>query len=122
MINQPQINYMAYPGIWENRLTPQKLINNFCEKVNVPYHLLQGKSRKREIVAPRQILMRLIKLNFGLNLHEIGRMMNKNHATVIHSINVIENLCDTDQEFKLRYNAIADHLTKINNLKSSLKR
>ena len=57
-------------------------------------------SRKREIVAPRQIAMYYTHKLTNLTLSSIGSIFNKNHATVLHSINVVKGLLQFDKEFK----------------------
>tara|TARA_R110000823_G_scaffold71663_1_gene165118 strand:- start:28 stop:507 length:480 start_codon:yes stop_codon:yes gene_type:complete len=57
-------------------------------------------SRKRGIVAPRQVAMYYTHKLTNLTFSSIGIMFNKDHATVMHSINVVEGRMDFDREFK----------------------
>lgn len=53
---------------------------------------LDLKSRKREILIPRQALQYWLKKNTQLTLTEIGKMTGgKDHATVLHSTRQIES-------------------------------
>jgi len=58
-------------------------------------------SRKRKIVQARQISMYLAKKYTKASLETIGkRNGNKDHATVIYSLNVVQNLIDVDKKFR----------------------
>jgi hypothetical protein len=46
---------------------------------------LKLKTRKREIVEARQAYMILARLTTDHSLNDIGKLVNKNHATVIHA-------------------------------------
>ena len=52
----------------------------------------------QSIVRPRQIAMYLSKSLTSLSLPKIGQEFGgKNHATVIHSVKLIQNLMDSNQ-------------------------
>ena len=59
---------------------------------------MKGKSRKRELVRARQYALMLIKQNTNLSLYATGRMLNRDHATVLHSIGVVTNSTDLYRE------------------------
>lgn len=68
---------------------------------------LKRKTRKREIVEPRQICMWLREKYTRESLSEIGRRYGgKDHATVLYSKKVIDNLKETDIEFRERLETI----------------
>lgn len=61
----------------------------------------QVKSRKRELVVARQVAMYFSNKYTNATLHVISEHFNgKNHATVLHAIKQVANLCETDKEFK----------------------
>lgn len=65
---------------------------------NLPVELLAGKTRKHEIVLARQVAMYLAKQLTNLSLKSIGSYFGgRDHTTVLHSIQMIENYFDTDQ-------------------------
>lgn len=55
-----------------------------------------SKSRKSEIVEARQLYCYLIRKH--LSLHKIGKIININHATVVHSVNVINKLIEVNDK------------------------
>jgi chromosomal replication initiator protein len=72
-----------------------------CEYFHLPYDRLQAKTRKREVVQARQITMYLAKKFTKYSLKHIGEHFGGfDHTTVIHSCQTVENLMDTDSEYK----------------------
>jgi chromosomal replication initiator protein len=63
---------------------------------NVSYKDLQSRSRKKIITFPRQVAMYLGRKHTDESLGDIGRIFNRNHATVLHSIKVVSELCRQD--------------------------
>lgn len=75
---------------------------------------LKSSSRAKPIVVPRQVAMFLIKKILDKPLVEIGKAFGgKDHTTVINSLNKIDNLQQTDPQFK---NDIDELTTQIHNI------
>ena len=53
---------------------------------------LDTKSRKREVVYRRIYLFKYLQQMEGLTLTAIGKMFNKDHATVIHGLKTFDNV------------------------------
>lgn len=72
-----------------------------ADHFKVPIDKLQGKTRKRAIVIARQLSMYLAK-NFTTNsLKSIGQNFgNRDHSTVIYSVQAVKDMMDTDLLFK----------------------
>jgi chromosomal replication initiator protein len=76
----------------------QKLV---CEYYDIGYDKLQAKTRKREIVQARQISMYLAKKFTKNSLKTIGEHFGgRDHTTVIHSCQTVNDLMDTDNLFR----------------------
>ncbi len=71
-----------------------------CEHFSIPVEKLKEKTRKRAVVQARQLSMYLAK-NFTKNsLKVIGKHFGgRDHSTVIHSCQAVQNLIDTDTMF-----------------------
>ena len=62
---------------------------------------MKAKTRKREVVQARQLSMFLAKHHTKNSLKSIGQFFGgRDHSTVIHSCQAIQNLMDTDKKFK----------------------
>ena len=73
-----------------------------CDYFNISTEELVSKSRKRQIVQARQISMYLCRnLISNCSLSTIGAETGgKDHATVLHSCNMVADLMSTDRVFK----------------------
>jgi len=60
-------------------------------------------SRKREYVLPRQMAMSLCKLYTKLSLSEIGSIMDKDHASVLHAIKTVNNQIETNKSLRSQF-------------------
>lgn len=77
--------------------TPNDVINLVAEHYSVGKRNLLGSSRARTIARPRQVLMYLLRVELGLPLEEVGRIVGgKDHTTVIHAVEKITHLASTD--------------------------
>lgn len=76
----------------------QKIISDYFD---IPVNIINSKTRKREVVQARQLSMFLSKKYTKASLSTIGlNCGNKDHATVLHACRTINNLKDTDKQFK----------------------
>ena len=83
----------------EKEVTIDTIIESVTEHFKVRIPDLKGKSRLREIVLPRQIAMYLAKELTNLSLKSIGyHFGGRDHSTVIHAIQTVNDLMDTDKD------------------------
>jgi chromosomal replication initiator protein len=67
----------------------------------VPVALLKEKTRKKEIVTARQVAMYFTKEHTNHSLKTIGyHFGGRDHATVIHSVQTVSDMIDSDKKFK----------------------
>lgn len=72
-----------------------------CDYFDMNVDVLQSKTRKREIVQARQIAMYFSKNLTSSSLSTIGSVIGgKDHATVLHAYKTVNNLAETNKEFK----------------------
>jgi len=77
----------------------QKIV---CDYFNLPVDSISSKTRKREIVQARQLAMYFAKKHTKSSLATIGiHCGNKDHATVLHACRTVNNLIDTDKQFRI---------------------
>ena len=75
------------------------IIEEVCKFYNIEEEALRGQSRTKETSQARQIAMFLIRSMTKLSLKDIGKeFQNRDHTTVIHSIERIEKLSKSNPE------------------------
>ncbi|RLD37944.1 MAG: chromosomal replication initiator protein DnaA [Bacteroidetes bacterium] len=73
-----------------------------CDYFNISLDIINSKTRKREIVQARQLAMFFSKKHTKASLATIGlHCGNKDHATVLHACRTVNNLIDTDKQFRI---------------------
>lgn len=83
-----------------------------CDYFDIPIELMKSKTRKREIVQARQLAMYFSKQLTKNSLANIGiHCGNKDHATVLHACKTVNNLKDTDKQFRAYVSDIEKKLT-----------
>lgn len=82
-----------------------------CEYYNISLNNLLSKSRKAEYVLPRQIAMYLVREIKNESYPKIGQEFgNRDHSTVMHSIQKIENLRIIDNQVDEVIKTLMDRL------------
>ncbi len=87
-----------------------------CDYFNIPVDLVKSKTRKREIVQARQISMFFAKDMTKASLKNIGMHFGgRDHSTVSHACQTVNDLMDTDKKFRLDVEEISKRI-KINTI------
>ncbi len=87
----------------------QKIVSNYFE---MDVATLQSKTRKRHIVQARQLAMYFAKRMTKTSLASIGSQIGKrDHATVLHACKTIDNLTETDKQFRKYVDDLTRKLT-----------
>lgn len=91
----------------------QKLV---CDYFGISIDQVKSKTRKREIVQARQISMYFAKDLTKSSLKTIGMHFGgRDHSTVIHACQTVNDLIETDKKFKLDVDELAKRI-KINTI------
>jgi chromosomal replication initiator protein len=81
-------------------LTVDEILEKVCRHYNVEQRQVSGKSRKRELVQVRQVSMYLAQKYTKMPAGRIGQLIgNRDHSTVIHSCNAVEQRLKIDKAF-----------------------
>ncbi len=75
------------------------IIREVCKFYGIEDNALRGQSRVKDTATARQIAMYLIRSQTTLSLNDIGREFgNRDHTTVLHAINRVEERMKTDAD------------------------
>jgi chromosomal replication initiator protein len=92
-------------------LTPKKIIQATAEFYDLTERDLLSKTRKREIVKPRQIAMYLLRKELKSSFPAIARRFGgKDHTTVIHACEKIEKELGKNEMLAQEINLIKDRI------------
>jgi chromosomal replication initiation ATPase DnaA len=98
-----------------NKMIPKKsnnfkyksVVESVCEYYDVPQENITNTVRRRNThIIPRHMVCYIMHVVFRVGYSEIGRMMRKNHATILNGKRSIENLLTYDDQTMNDYLAI----------------
>ena len=118
LYNRPLSLQLAMEALTDATLTGSRasvsnndVLDAVCAYFHVSEKDLAGRQRKREIVLPRQIAMFLMREATDNSLVDIGRALGgRDHTTVLHGIEKIEQLLETDTQVRSHIMAIRESL------------
>ncbi len=88
-------------------LTVDDIIEKVCHHYNVTPQNVCSRSRKREYVIARQVAMYFAQKYTKMPSTRIGQLIgNRDHSTVIHSCNAVEQRMKVDKAFREEMNSI----------------
>jgi len=99
------------------KFTKREVSIDYIQKVVSSYFdldvaTLQSKTRKRHIVQARQLAMFFAKRMTKASLASIGSQIGKrDHATVLHACKTVDNLAETDKQFRKYVEDLTKKLT-----------
>jgi chromosomal replication initiator protein len=97
------------PG--ERRVPLENIQRAVCQEFGLTLPQLRSKNNSHPIAYPRQVAMYLAKELTKASLQEIGRDFGgKHHTTVLHSINKISRLRESDRDLHRLLNKLRDSL------------
>lgn len=70
-------------------ITPEAILEAVSRYFGVPVEQIKGKARNKNIVVPRQLAMYLLREDAHLSTPDIGRLLNRDHTTILHGANLV---------------------------------
>ncbi len=104
----------TFTAYQQTSLTTKQVVEAASRFYNIEVRDLLGKSRKKELVKPRQIIMFLLREEINLSFPTIGQELGgRDHTTAIHACNKIKkDISDNER--------LAQEITSIRQLLKSL--
>ena len=94
-------------------VTSDKIISSVCAFYKISRENLLGKSKKKELVQPRQICAFLMCDIMNIPLVSIGEAMGgRDHTTIIHSREKVNNLLKVNDRVAKEVNDIKNIILK----------
>ena len=89
----------------------EQVQNTVAERYNLTVSDIKGKKRNANITFPRQVAMYICRNILNESLMKIGAEFGgKDHTTVIHSVNKIEQALKDDPKLEIEINSIVNNL------------
>ncbi|MDD5068162.1 MAG: chromosomal replication initiator protein DnaA [Candidatus Pacebacteria bacterium] len=82
----------------KKNISPKDIIKIISDFYNIEEASIYEKTRKKEIVKPRQLIMYILREDFNVSYPSIGQKLGgRDHTTVMHSCEKIKNDLKVDQ-------------------------
>ncbi len=82
----------------EDNINEQVIINTVSRKYGIEIDALLGKKKTKDIVSARHVAVYLIRKMTDLSLPDIGKVFNRDHSTIMHSVDKIQSEVDDSPE------------------------
>lgn len=112
-LKQRELSLGEVKTLLKNNLRPRRIIpvkdvvRVIADFYNIDEESVYKKTRKKEVVKPRQLIMYILREDFSLPYPAIGQKIgNRDHTTVIHSYEKIKRELGTDTELEQEINQI----------------
>tara|TARA_R100000900_G_scaffold32758_2_gene26403 strand:- start:906 stop:1388 length:483 start_codon:yes stop_codon:yes gene_type:complete len=76
-----------------------EMAKKICDKINITYEEMQSRTRIQEVVAARQSIWYVFHKEYGMTFTSIGKIFNKDHATIIHGVRKLKDELYLYQKF-----------------------
>lgn len=97
------------------RISDDQILKAVAEFYNVQVEDLVGRSRKKGMVEPRQVSMYLLRDVLRMSYPYIGEKLKRDHTTVIHSFEKINQEINKNSPFNQKILLIKESLNNSNN-------
>lgn len=81
-------------------ITPEKILTYVSQKSSIPTEDIIGKRRTDPIVSARQIAIYLLRELTDMSFSSIGKVFNRDHATMVASVNKVKEQIEEDSSFQ----------------------
>ncbi len=91
-ISQTDVRALIKHNVKPNRgVSVEEVVRRVAQYYEIPEKSIYEKTRKKEVVKPRQIIMYVLREEFGVSYPSIGEKLGgRDHTTVIHSCEKIK--------------------------------
>ena len=87
-------------------VTPDKILSFVARKYNIPEEDIRSRKQTKDIKNARHLVIYLIRRLLDMPLASIGKFFNRDHTTIMSSIDVVEKQRKTSSEFDNMLNEI----------------
>lgn len=83
-----------------DRIDPLEILSVVSKHSYQSVEDIMSRTRKQDVVDARQLFCYVIKEKYGMSLANIGKIVSRDHATVIHSIKAHKDRYDVSRQYR----------------------
>lgn len=116
------ISPYAYPGMKyplkqiENlkfnkcKVTPELVLEVVAKNCGVTIDEILSNTRRRGLVDARHYYCAVLRKQLGYSVTAIGKLVNKDHTTIVHGTQKFYDRCSVDEDYKKVYETILQEI------------
>jgi chromosomal replication initiation ATPase DnaA len=89
-----------------------KILELVAEITGISLEVQKSKVRTKDIALARFLSMTFLRKYSGLYVTKIAKIFNRDHTSVLYSLNAITGWIQTEREVRLQYYTIEEHCMK----------
>jgi len=90
-----------------------KFVMDSAERVlDISEISLASEYRGREVVDVRKMVCKVLRSKFNLSFSDIGKLLNRDHSTMVYYVSAHEDLCMSNGEYLACYNALMEDIKR----------
>jgi chromosomal replication initiator protein len=112
-LKKRELDLMEIKNLLKNNAKPKKnvsikdVVKTVANFYNIEENSIYDKTRKKEVVRPRQIIMYILREDFGVSFPSIGQKLGgRDHTTVIHSCDKVREDLKNDTQLTQHINEL----------------
>lgn len=118
------ISYFVYPMLADSIDRKTKLLNaivlKICKHLGITLEVIKEKNNRGKHCLPRQMAIVILSEINGFTHTDIANYFNKHRTIVFDSTKRISDYCDTDSEFKQKFENLRDLIIPNRRLKQTI--
>lgn len=87
-----------------------RVIEGVCDKYGVEETDIRSKKRTSDITWARHVTVYILRKKTDMSLQDIGAELKRDHSTILHSYNTIENEIKTNPPFAAEINELMNEI------------
>lgn len=87
-----------------------RVLDAVCAEFGAPRDLVLGVARQADVALARHVAMALGQRCLGYSLPRIGKLLHRDHTTVLHGVRRVARLAKDDAEFAARLDRLANRI------------
>ena len=92
------------------RSSPENIIKIVSEYYELPYSTIKSRSRRSDICWARQVICFMIINNSRTSSVSVGKLIGRDHATVLHALKAVNNAMDTQPKIRVQIKEIGSKI------------
>lgn len=108
------IDYFIQKRIKVIQTNTKEVVMHVCKEMHRPFKDVVSRSRKRESVLFRQMIIRSLVEDAKIHPTKAADVFGQSRCNALHAIKTVRDLCYTNSDDRIVYNDVRNHILSFN--------